>query len=158
MSRQGPAAGMDLREQSERRRMAPLSSGRRVLTLQGYDIENGRCPFLYRKSLNMIGGGYFQFDGDIRFFVIHADLLRPHRHVKRKRVAPRIQPSLTGERKLSGQGFFYFTGKPRRRKTLKRLLFCEIKSPQDGIALRRRRIMLPGNPRQVFLNDREERL
>lgn len=60
---------MDLRELSERgfrvdRRRIP-SSGCRVLTLQGYDIEE----ILYRKSLSMIGGGYFQFYGTIRFLM-----------------------------------------------------------------------------------------
>ena len=39
------------------------SSGCRVLTLQGYDIEES-----VSESSDMIGGGYFQF-GSIRFYV-----------------------------------------------------------------------------------------
>ena len=58
------------------------SSGCRVLTLQGYDIEE----ILYLMSLRVIGGGYFQL-GISAFFRIMD-------HAQRIRVAPRVQSSL----------------------------------------------------------------
>ena len=65
--RQDSMAGMGLREQSEQWLWEwRFSSGCRVLTLQGYDIEE----ILYPMSLRMIGGGYFQL-GEYPLFLLY---------------------------------------------------------------------------------------